>query len=303
VLSTKTSTFPSDGDEQAADERAAAALALATEGHPVLPLTTPEASGCSCRNPDCGSIGKHPRGGLGLAHASSDPRTVAAWWDWWPTANVGLRCDGMLVVDIDGEPGEESLEHLERRLGRLPATRAQQTGGGRHLLYTVPADVELGNSTSSVGSPTGLHLRAGKRGYIVAPLSVHASGSVYRWRDPEAPVSKLPAAYLEALRRRPVAALPVANSNGRTTAYGSAALRGELERLLRATEGNRNEHLNLTVFRLAQLVAGGEIDRAELEREALAIALLTGLDQTESESTIRSGLCAGLAYPRRASTA
>ena len=163
MLSTKTAISPSSGDEQAADERAAAALALAAEGYPVLPLTTPQASGCSCRNPDCGSIGKHPRGGLGLAHAWGDTRTIRDWWRWWPDANVGMRCDGKVVFDLDGDPGEESLAHLERRFGRLPATREQRTGQGRRLLYTVPAGVELGNSTAPLGSPVGVHLRGGKR--------------------------------------------------------------------------------------------------------------------------------------------
>ena len=117
---------------------------------------------------------------------------------------------------------------------------------------------------------------------------------------PEAPVSNLPAAFLEALTRRPVPAVPAAMSTRRTTAYGAAALRSELERLLRAPEGNRNEHLNLSVFRLAQLVAAGDFDSTELEREALAIALVTGLGRAESEKTIHSGLHAGLSYPRQA---
>ena len=300
VLSTKTATFPSEGDEQAADERAAAALALAAEGHPVLPLATPRASGCSCGNPGCGNTGKHPRGGLGLAHASSDTHTVRDWWSWWPDANVGLRCDGLLVFDVDGETGEESLVCLERRIGHLPATREQCTGRGRHLLYAVPPGVELGNSTGPLGSPAGIHLRGGKRGYVVAPVSLHASGTIYRWLDPEMPVSSLPASFLGALTRRPTPVLPAAKSSGRTTAYGAAALRSEFERLLRAPEGTRNEQLNLSVFRLAQLVAGGELNRAELEQEAFAIAPLTGLDRTETEKTVRSGLHAGLAYPRRA---
>src|SRR5215211_568775 len=203
VLSTKTATFPSSNrDERAADERAAAALALAAEGHPVLPLTTPQASGCSCGNPGCGNTGKHPRGGLGLAHASSDVQTLRDWWSSWPAANVGLRCDGLLVFDVDGETGEESLVRLERHLGPLPATREQRTGRGRHLLYAVPPGVELGNSTGPLGSPAGIDLRGGKRGYIVAPVSLHVSGTIYRWVDPEAPVCGLPARFLEALARR-----------------------------------------------------------------------------------------------------
>jgi hypothetical protein len=225
---------------------------------------------------------------------------VAAWWTSWPEANIGLRCDSLLVFDVDGEQGEHSLERLEHRFGRLPVTRTQRTGKGRHLLYGVP--IELGNSTRRLGNPPGVDLRCGRRGYIVAAPSVHASGSVYTWVDPEAPVHSLPATYLEALARPTVQRSRPASvgESSTSSAYGRAALRDELERLLRVQEGERNETLNLAVFRMAQLVAGGELARVELERQALAVALLLGLERGESEKTIRSALRAGLFFPRAA---
>jgi hypothetical protein len=39
-----------------------AALELAANGHPVIPLHTPTAWGCSCGRRNCGRAGKHPRG-------------------------------------------------------------------------------------------------------------------------------------------------------------------------------------------------------------------------------------------------
>jgi Bifunctional DNA primase/polymerase, N-terminal len=257
-----------------------AALRLAGEGRPVLPLE-----------------GKSPLGGYGLSYATTDVSAIAAWWRRWPAANIGLRCDGLCVVDVDGDPGEESLERLEHRLGPLPLTRAQATGKGRHMLYSAP--VELGNSTGALGRPAGIDLRCGRRGYIVCAPSRHPSGRRYRWFDPERPVAALPARWLEALwrpRPRPVA-LPALS--GRSSAYGRAALRDELERLLRAPEGERNNTLNLAVFRLAQLAAGGELDLSELEREAALVASLAGLSEIESRKTIRSALHAGLRYRRR----
>jgi Bifunctional DNA primase/polymerase, N-terminal len=144
----------------------AAALRLAGEGHPVLPLE-----------------GKTPLGGYGLSHATRGKAAIATWWRRWPAANIGLRCDGLCVVDVDGDPGEESLERLEHQLGPLPLTRAQTTGKGRHMLYAAPD--ELGNSTGPLGRPAGIDLRSGRRGYIVAAPSRHPSGRRYRWFDPE----------------------------------------------------------------------------------------------------------------------
>ena len=217
--------------------------------------------------------------------------------------NVGLRCDDLLVFDVDGEQGEQSLELIQHKHGQLPATRVQQTGKGRHLLYRTPRNMQLGNSTRFLGSPPGLDLRAGSRGYVVAPPSQHANGHRYAWVDAEHPIRDLPDTYRALLVSRPrsspgeMKALPVLTS----TAYGEAALRGELGRLLCAREGERNATLNLCVFRLAQLVAGGELAHEELEQNALQYALLTGLERDESLATIRSATRAGLSFPRRRS--
>jgi hypothetical protein len=275
-----TTTFRSEQGGAAATDMLAAALQLAGEGHPVLPLE-----------------GKAPRGGFGLSYATTDLAAIAAWFERWPQANIGLRCDGLCVVDVDGDPGEHSLDRLEHRLGPLPLTRAQATGKGRHMLYAVP--VELGNSTGPLGRPAGIDLRCGRRGYIVAAPSRHASGRRYRWFDPERPVAALPAGWLQALQRPKARPATAPTLTGRSTAYGRAALRSELERLLAAREGERNETLNLAVFRLAQLAAAGELDLGELEHEARLVAAVAGLPDFESRKTIRSALNAGLRYRRR----
>jgi Bifunctional DNA primase/polymerase, N-terminal len=276
-----------------------AALALVASGHHVLPLHTPTNGGCSCRR-SCGSIGKHPRGGFGLTHASNDPGTVASWWITWPLANLGLRCDGLLALDVDGQTGEQSLEHLESELGRLPATRTQRTGSGRHLLFRAHVD---SNSTRGLGSPPGIDVRGGDRGYIVCAPSMHASGNRYSWSD-ERPAVELPDRWLEQLVQVPARADPIPTgittaTTTVTTGYGRAALRSELERLLGAPEGHRNEQLNRRVFRLAQLVAGGELPRECVERQAYEFALLIGLGPEESRNTIDSALRAGIREPRR----
>jgi hypothetical protein len=227
--------------------------------------------------------------------------TVASWWERWPDANVGLRCDGLLVIDIDGDQGERSFERLQIELGGLPASREQQTGGGRHLLFAANLD---SNSTRPLGNPPGIDLRGGQRGYIVTSPSLHRSGCRYRWLD-ERPIGPLPAPWLERLQGHHHGQPQAPRSPGThaATGYGRAALNGELERLLRAPVGARNQTLNVAAFRLGQLVAAGELPYDLVEQEAWTVALLIGLGPSETRGTIRSALRAGMRHPRSASRA
>ena len=85
---------------------------------------------------------------------------------------------------------------------------------------------------------------------------------------------------------------------GTSTAYGLAALEAELRQLGGAPVGSRNHTLNRAAFCLGQLVAGGELDEAEVVSALRAAALGRGLDRTEVERTIASGLGAGRRQPR-----
>jgi hypothetical protein len=275
-----------------------AALELAGAGHPVLPLHTPTARGCSCGR-HCGRVGKHPRSTYGLKSATTDLRRVEAWWHGQPGANIGMRCDALLVVDLD-YGGKASLAMLEWELGELPETRRQSSGRGEHCFYSTPPGVLLGNSTAPLGNPRGLDLRAGDRGYIVVAPSLHASGHTYRWLDPEAPIAPLPETWLERLLELP--SLPTRESElvaaEGTTCYGLAALEAELRKVRAAAQGRRNNQLNTSVFKLAQLVAGGQLDLGQLEAEATAAGLDVGLGAQETEDTIASAVTAGYRQPR-----
>jgi hypothetical protein len=280
---------------------AEAALELAGAGHPVLPLHSVTAAGCSCGH-NCGRIGKHPRGVFGLRHASTDPRRVEAWWHGQPRANIGMRCDALLAFDLDGTAGRRSLEQLEWELGELPETRGQTTGRGEHRYYATPAEVLLGNSTAPLGHPAGLDLRGGDRGYVVVAPSLHSSGRPYRWLDPEAPFAPLPTSWLERmLLPKPVELAAVASMDSRSTAYGRAALRKELAALARTREGDRNNALNRSVYSLAGWVSAGELDWYELHESARSVGLQLGLSLDEVERTVRSAMNAGFARPRRKS--
>lgn len=145
------------------------ALQLASLGWRVFPLHEP---GCSCGRSSCSREGKHPRTRNGLKDATTDAEQIRAWWERWPTANIGLRTgSGIVVVDIDGEKGKESARRL-----RLPPTVTSRTGRGHHLFYRCETTVL--NTRGRLGA--GIDTR-GENGYVILPPSRHASGRRYGW--------------------------------------------------------------------------------------------------------------------------
>jgi putative DNA primase/helicase len=279
-------------------ENGRAALELAAAGHPILPLHSPTPSGCSCGR-SCGRVGKHPRGVYGLKHATTDLEQLETWWFGQPEANVGMRCDGLVVLDVDGPEGRRSLEQLEWELGELPASRLQISGRGEHRFYSTPEVDSIGNSTAPLGSPPGLDLRAGNRGYVVAAPSRHESGVRYQWLDPERPIEPLPLPWVERLLLpKPVELGVEAVACTESSAYGRAALRRELATLAQVQPGNRNNALNCSVYALAGWVSGGELDCYELHNAAREAGLALGLPHDEVERTICSAMNAGYARAR-----
>ena len=103
-----------------------AAMRYADRGWPVFPLHTAADGRCSCGEQRCTSPAKHPRTRHGLRDATTRVETIRVWWLRLPS-NVGIRTGAesrLVVVDVDGEQGAESLRALEREHGALPRTRA-----------------------------------------------------------------------------------------------------------------------------------------------------------------------------------
>lgn len=172
------------------------ALAFARHGHPVFPVNWPIAHNgklrCSCgsdsRGRPCTSPAKHPFGKLapdGLLSASTEPWQIKLWWQRAPQANLGVRTDRLVVVDVDPRHGgDESFRALERE-HEIPLTwRVLTGGGGEHVLFACPDGVEIRNLVAEQmeNSPLGkgIDVRA-RGGYIVAPPSTHISGRPYAW--------------------------------------------------------------------------------------------------------------------------
>lgn len=134
------------------------ALRYASFGWPVLPLRPRE---------------KTPLGGFGLHHATDSERIIRRWFDSWPNAGIGvaLAQAGLCAVDIDPRNGATVTPE------DFPATLTARTGGdGWHLLYRVPAGVDLPGTLGP-----GIDVK--HRGYIAVEPSIHPSERLYGWLD------------------------------------------------------------------------------------------------------------------------
>ncbi|MBO6584755.1 MAG: bifunctional DNA primase/polymerase [Gracilimonas sp.] len=157
------------------------ALELIDNNFKLIPLHTPTPNGqCSCGQ-RCDSQGKHPRIRNWTEKASNDPGQIREWWQKWPEANIGIVCgrlSNIVVLDMDPRhKGEESLEALEQELGVFTQTTTIMTGGGgKHFYYLYPGENKIRNSSGKLGE--GLDVKT-DGGYVVAPGSLHKSGSKY----------------------------------------------------------------------------------------------------------------------------
>lgn len=172
----------------------AAAIDYASRGWNVLPIYEPEGNACSCKNPGCRAIGKHPRIAGGFLNATTDHEQIRAWWTRWPAANIGVRtgaASGLIVIDVDNKNdknGSASLAASAAPWGGMVSTLTAITGSGEHLFFKHPGDAIKG----SVGKMAeGVDVRA-DGGYVVAPPSLHVNGNRYRWLDFEMDLADLP---------------------------------------------------------------------------------------------------------------
>lgn len=193
-----------------------AALKLASEGVRVFPIwgvrrvTVPVQSEggappevrleyrCACGNAACPNPGKHPVGKLvpnGHNGATTESGRIAEWLhppfapkhDWVPY-NLGVATGrGLVVIDAESRSsrpdlptGLEVLDDWETWTGgtSLPAEpRVIRSGSGGHHLW-LRVDPELHVKSRNRILP-GVDVKA-DGGYVLAPPSMHTSGSRYR---------------------------------------------------------------------------------------------------------------------------
>jgi hypothetical protein len=183
----------------------------------------------------------------GYKDATKDPIQIRALWERWPDANVAIATgatSGILVLDVDPRHGgDDTLEALQVRYGRLPETPTVLTGGGGFHSYFRHPGGFVSNSAGKIGQ--GIDVR-GDLGHVIAPNSIHESGNRYLWevssRIDEIPLAELPAWILNLITSAEVGSNPESDSK---RARGAAP---DIERLTAGvSEGDRDNQL----FRLA----------------------------------------------------
>lgn len=139
------------------------ALALARQGFKIFPLAP--------GRKDQPLLADWP------ALATSDEKLISLQWGptGTPDANIGIHCEGLLVVDVDTRKGgDDAYRALNTMLDFPPTLEHRTPSGGRHVIYCLPAGHPgVPNSVEELGK--GLDIRS-TNGYIVAPGSTVEAG-------------------------------------------------------------------------------------------------------------------------------
>jgi hypothetical protein len=174
------------------------ALAYASYDWAVFPVHGIRKGKCTCGRSNCTSPGKHPLTKHGFKDATTDPAIVAAWWKKQPWANIaiatGVKSGRLMVIDLDSKPeqGIDGEETWRQSANDVPDTIEVLTGGGgRHIYFTYPNEVDMKSGTNVLGD--GVDLRA-DGGYVLVPPSLHASGKRYEWEASSDPIDGVPVA-------------------------------------------------------------------------------------------------------------
>ncbi|CAM3656222.1 bifunctional DNA primase/polymerase [Nocardiopsis rhodophaea] len=258
-------------------------------------------------------------------HSTTDPGRIRDHWGAHPRDNYGIATgpSGLVVVDLDtpkqGEQpppewakpgitnGADVFADLWEQHGQgelsLDTFTVRTRRGGLHLYYAAPEGRRFRNTSEKLGWKIDTRACGG---YVVGP-GCHVADddgtgdyTVQNTAAP-APFPTWLAGLLPRADPRPVTSGQVHTmlaTHHNAAGYATAALRGEVERVLAARPGGRNHTLNIAAFALGQLVGGGLLPKHLTEDALLQAGLAVGLTEAECEATIRSGIQSGLREPR-----
>lgn len=264
-------------DDGAADGYAAAAPLYWERGWSPLPLPR----GCKTYPP------KRYTGHDGLYPSYPD---VLQWAESHIDGNVALRLPPNVIgIDVDhygDKTGGRTFAEAERRWGPLPPTvmsTSRDDGINGIRLYRIPEGVELPGALwieLDGGTVTGdIEIIQRHHRYVVAWPSIHPSGSVYQWLNPEgevvgipevAAIPELPEKWLQELvsragtsvRVRPDRIDPTVVARAQTSGDPSVAVKTRLADALVACNGTsgvgRHDATRNHVLALMHLGKDGE---------------------------------------------
>lgn len=223
----------------------------------------------------------------------------------WPkrASGIGLVPPlGVAILDFDEKHVSGVVEWAVSRWQDLPLNGFHATrSGGAHVPVAVPPSVTL---AQSVNRELGIDVRAGQKGYVVAPPTPGY-------------VVEVPFLHVRRLAPIPEDLLGLLQQNGPDRAsepsapgrapsrahlsrYVWAAIEGEHDVVVRAPDGAKNDTLHKAAVRLGTLVGAGVLARADATDALLAAvgAAPNPLPIAEARRTIESGLGFGIRHPR-----
>lgn len=125
----------------------------------------------------CAPGGKRPTTVHGFHDASCDPAQIERWWAQYPSANIGIPTEGLVVIDIDGEGNPWPGGDPDRMLELAVAPMALTPRGGSHRLFRQPANKRWRCTESRLGPKVDTRADGGY--IVVAPSKV--KDKPYRW--------------------------------------------------------------------------------------------------------------------------
>ncbi|PXX53429.1 bifunctional DNA primase/polymerase-like protein [Nocardia tenerifensis] len=244
--------------------------------------------------------------------ATVDPSQIHSWWREDPYRNIAIATgpSRLYVIDLDTAACPNAGDRSGWELFNDLATAADASGtlatytvatpsGGHHLYYRTPPRKALSCTVGRLGP--GIDSR-GEGGYIVAAGSLTSRGT-YRRLDARPP-THLPQWLYDLYQPAPHPTLdrPPSPPHDRDR-YLAAILDSEIQRIVSARVGTRNDTLFRAALTLGRLVAGGELDRHDTD-SALAVAASVHVGShaftaEEVTRTIANGFAAGAQRPRR----
>jgi hypothetical protein len=128
-------------------------------------------------------------------------KQIFKWWQQFRHANVAVitgRVSGLVVVDLDGDTAAARQWFTDRGID-LPPPHVR-TPRGEHIYFRHPG-VDVSSKVDWVLESEFASDIRGDGGYVVAPPSVHPSGTMYRQVNPFEDLEHMPPALLGMLSK------------------------------------------------------------------------------------------------------
>tara|TARA_Y100000385_G_scaffold60472_1_gene58910 strand:+ start:31 stop:582 length:552 start_codon:yes stop_codon:yes gene_type:complete len=124
------------------------------------------------------------------ASATTDEQVIEEWWTKTPDCGVGILCEDLLVIDVDGPTGHQQLLSFAKDRGEtIPKSVRVNSGNAEphhyHLYFRCPAGYWAKNI--KLKGTTKIDVKSG-RGQLLAASNTHTS---QRTGDQQRPLSDL----------------------------------------------------------------------------------------------------------------